>query len=171
MVKFLKVRVMKTIAPSSHPHVRSPRRRPPAGFPSARARAPSRLFFVATQTLRADAPPPPTTVAAPTTSRDSVIARRRHLRAASRVRPRFRDDAERTPVAVARAVAREMPRARGFPGAARRRRRGTAGLARRTHAREAAFPPDRGRAVVFPARAARAGPHPRSRRERRVRVV
>ena len=40
---------MKTIAPSSHPHVRSPRRRPPAGFRSARTRAPSRLFFVATR--------------------------------------------------------------------------------------------------------------------------
>ena len=49
MVKFLKVRVMKTIAPSSHPHVRSPRRRPPAGFRSARPRAAPRLFFVATR--------------------------------------------------------------------------------------------------------------------------
>ena len=65
-----------------------------------------------------------------------MIARRRHLRAASRVRPRFRDDAERTPVAVARAVAREMPRARGFPeprddgGAGRRVWRGAPARAR-----------------------------------------
>ena len=62
--------------------MRSPRRRPPAGFRSARTRAPSRLFFVATRVAARGRAAPPTTVAAPSAERDSVIARRRHLRAA-----------------------------------------------------------------------------------------
>ena len=158
MVKFLKVRVMKTIAPSSHPHVRSPRRRPPAGFRSARARAPSRLFFVAASAAaRGRAAPADDGRGADDEARLGDRASPASPRGFTG-RPRFRDDAERTPVAVARAVAREMPRARPSPSRATTAAR-DGGSGAGTRAREAAFPPDRGRAVVPRARGAR-GPAP-----------